>query len=353
MKFCRFGIVVAVASLALSGCTGDPEPTPAQGKSTQVNDKAKDFKVGLVFDSGGRGDKSFNDSAYRGLERAQKELGVQIKTVDSRNASDYELNMASLAQNGYNLVFAIGFNQAAALSKVAPKYPDVHFAIVDEEVKGPNIRSLKFKEEEGSFLAGYLAGLMTKTNKIGFVGGEQLPVIKRFEVGYIAGAKTANPSIEVLPAKYTDSWNDPGLAQTAAMVLYGQGADIIYHASGRSGKGVFNAAKETSKYAIGVDSDQDWIEPGLVLTSMIKRVDEAVFSTIKDSLQGSFTGDLKVYDLKSNGVGLSQMEFTRDKIGQEKLDKIEVIKGQILSGDVKVPSNDQELQAFTSKMKKV
>ena len=312
----------------------------------------KKLVVGIVFDSGGRGDKSFNDSAWAGIERAQKELGIDTpKSVESKSEKDYEPNLTALAEENCDVIFAIGINMKSALEKVAPKFTNVKFAIVDAPVTGPNVRSLLFREEEGSFLAGYLAGLMTKSNKLGFVGGMQIPLIVKFAAGYTAGAKTANPAVEVLPEKYTGSWDNLDVGKVAANTLFNSGADIVYHAAGRAGLGVISAAKENKKYAIGVDSDQDGIEPGFVLTSMIKRVDESVFSTIKDVKDAAFTTGEKVYDLKAGGVGLSPMAHTRDRVGVENLAKVDAVAEKIKSGDLKVPTNKDELAAYLVTLK--
>ncbi|MFN8220772.1 MAG: BMP family ABC transporter substrate-binding protein [Fimbriimonadales bacterium] len=288
-----------------------------------------------------------------GPERAQKDLGVEPKPVESKSEKDYEGNLTALADGGCDMVVAVGINMETALKTVAPKYPNVKFAIVDGSGEGANVRSLRFKEEEGSFLAGYLAGLMTKTNKIGFVGGMEIPLIKRFQCGYEAGAKTANPACVLLPPKYTGDWNNNDLAKTAATVLFTEGgADIVYHAAGRAGLGVIAAAGEQKKYAIGVDSDQDYLAEGFVLTSMIKRVDEAVYQTIKDLQGGSFAAGEKVYDLAANGVGLSDMKFTKDKIGADNLKKLDEIKAKIVSGEIKVPAKPEDLATYLANVKK-
>ncbi len=353
MRLWQIGAALSLLGLAMAGCNSSNTPEDGTtGTAGTGKPAAKQLKIGLVFDSGGRGDKSFNDSAYRGLEKAKTELGIEEKTVDSAKASDYENNLETLAAGGCDLIFAVGINMKDALTKVAPKHPNVKFAIVDEVVEAPNVRSLVFKEEEGSFLAGYLAGLMTTTNKIGFVGGMEIPLIKKFQSGYEAGAKTANPGLEMLPAKYTGDWNNVDLGKQNAKVLFGQGADIVYSAAGKCGLGVIEAAKEESKYAIGVDSDQDYLAEGRVLTSMVKRVDESVFQTIRDLKEGKFDIGTKVYDLKANGVGLTEMKFTRAAIGDEKLAKVNEISVKITSGEIKVPTTSEELAAYLATLKK-
>lgn len=347
----RFNWTLPLLVSVLIGCGGEPAANNEAPASAGAA-KNKNLTVGIVFDSGGTGDKSFNDSAAAGLDRAVKELGVQKRSADSASENDYEPNLATLAGEGKcDIVFAIGINMQKALEKVAPQYPDVKFAIVDAHVEGKNVRSLLFKEEEGSFLAGYLAGLMTKTGKIGFVGGQEIPLIKKFYYGFAAGAKAANPNVVILPEKYTGSWDNVDVAKVAAKTLFSGGADIVYHAAGRAGLGVIKAAKEAGRYAIGVDSDQDYLAPGNVLSSMIKRVDEAVFQTISDVKNGKFTAESKVYDLKANGVGLSPMTYTKDKIGEANLKKLEEVKKQIIEGKIVVPATKEQFEAFKAPAK--
>ena len=331
----------------LLGIQGCKRTSQNQNPDTQNGRK---LTVGVVFDSGGLGDKSFNDSANVGLQKAKKVLGIRIKEVQSASAKDYQSNLQAMAQAGCSLIFAVGLNQEDALLEVAPKYPHIDFAIVDGTVAAPNVRSLHFAAAQGSFLAGYLAGLVTKTNKLGFVGGEDLDLIKEFYVGFVAGAKTANPKVIVFPAKYVGDWDNTDTAHAEALQLYGSGADIVYHAAGRAGLGVIAAAKEQQKYAIGVDSDQDYLAPGYVLTSMVKHVDEAVFQTIKDVQNKEFTSGVKVYDLKSNGVGLSPMTYTKARIGASNIAKVEVIRKEIIAGKILVPSTPAQLRYYLSSL---
>ncbi len=335
----------------MAGCSGDSKDPAtsggSSGKSASDATKGK-FKVGLSFDSGGKGDHSFNDSANAGVERAQKELGIEVKTIDSKSEKDYEANLEALAAAGCKVVFAVGYAQKTGLEIVAPKHKDVHFAIIDDESKAENVRSLVFSEEQGSFLVGYLAALTSKTGKVGFVGGKTTPLIKRFECGYAAGVMAAGKS-QLLPVKYTESWDDTLLGKASAITLFDSGADIVFSAAGRCGLGVIAAAKEKGKFAIGVDSDQDWIAPGSVLTSMLKRVDEAVFQTIKDVQDGKFTAGTVRFDLKSNGVGITKMEFTKDKVSASVLKMLEAAKQDIISGKIIVPSTPEALSAFQAK----
>lgn len=331
----------------LAGCNSPSNGSAASTASTTGGsqpDTQKKLLVGIVFDKGGIDDKSFNASAFRGLERAKNELGVEIQTLESREEKDYAGNLEAMVDKKCDLVIGVGINMQSAMDQVAGENSDVKFALVDAAVDKPNVRALKFKEEEGSYLAGYAAGLVSKTKKIGFVGGMKIPLIEKFLAGYAAGAKAANPEVVVLPAKYTGDWNNVDVGKEAAKALFMGGADIVYHAAGKAGLGVINAAKEANKLAIGVDSDQDMIAEGFVLTSMIKRVDEAVYQSIKDLKDGKFAAGETIYDLKAGGVGLSEMKFTKDLIGAENLAKIDEVKGKIISGEIKVPTTMAELE---------
>lgn len=344
-------LLVAGTLGLLTGCTspadgGKTEPSATSGTSGTKPAEGKKLKVGIVFDSGGLGDKSFNDSAWAGVERAQKEFGIEVSKIESKVEKDYEPNISAMADDGNDLVIAVGLAQGKSLEKVAPQYSDTKFAIVDGFVTAPNVRMLHFSEEQGSYLVGYIAGKMSKTGKVGFVGGEALDLIKKFQYGFQAGVKAANPNAVVLPPKYTGSWENIDEAKIAANLLFDSGADIVYHAAGRAGLGVIQAAKEKKKFAIGVDRDQDDEAPGFVLTSMVKQVDVAVYETIKDCVEGKFSAGEISYDLSKNGVGISALRFTKDLIGPDILAEIEAIKQKIADGSLKVPKTEAEFAAF-------
>ncbi len=332
----------ALVALLLVGCQSATKKAVGPATS-QGLDKVK---VGIVYDNGGLGDKSFNDSASRGIEKAKTTLGAEVVQIESKDAKDYESNLREVAAQGCDIVFAVGINMQNDTVAVAKEFPKTKFAIVDASIDLPNVRSLLFKEEEGSYLAGYLAGLMTKTNMIGFVGGEDIPLIRKFETGYRAGAEEANHAVILMAPKFTGNWNNIDDASVAADLLFGQGADIVYHAAGRAGLGVIRSAAKHKKYAIGVDSDQDYLEPGHVLTSMVKRVDVAVFETVQDVIKGSFVGGEKVYDLAGGGVGLSEFKFTKDSIGAANLAKLDEVRGLIVSKAIRVPANMAEYKMF-------
>ena len=303
--------------------------------SLTVMASAKTFKIGMVTDVGGLGDQSFNDAAYRGLQMLEKELGVEITVVESAMMTDYVVNISALAEEGYDLVWAVGFLMQDALAEVAEIFPDTKFALIDAVIDYPNVASVTFKEQEGSFLVGVLAGMKTKTNKVGFVGGMDFPLIHKFEAGFIQGVKTVNSDAEVIIG-YTGVFDDPNKGKELALTQFARGADIIYHASGACGIGVIKAAEEkgSNYYAIGVDSPQAHLGPESVLTSMLKRVDIAVFSVSKDLIRDQWTGGQIILGLKEDAVGYSKQAekmFTKDE-----LDIVNGYRMQIIAGEIEV-----------------
>ena len=309
---------------------------------------AKTIKAAMVTDMGGIDDQSFNAAAWAGLQKAKAEHKIEGRFLESREQADYVTNLSSLAQQGNDIVFAVGFMMQDALAQVAPANPNTKFAIIDGDAPdSANCVSLKFREEEGCFLAGYLAGKMTKTGAIGFVGGVESPLITKFEVGYIAGAKTARPDIRVV-VKYVGSWDDNSKGKEAAEAEFRDGADIIFHAAGKAGLGAIDAAAEKGEgfYAIGVDKDQDSIRPGRVLTSMMKDVESAVFQTIGELVSGKWTPGTKVFGIKEGGIRLSEMKHTREKVPAEVLTKLQDLSKQIAEGTIKVPTTQEDLQTF-------
>jgi basic membrane protein A len=342
MRSSRFPRVLALlaAVVLVAGCAKPadktaPPPTPAGT-----------VKVGLVFDVGGRGDKSFNDAAYAGLERAQKELGVPFTTLETGEGADREAQMRQLAAGGNQLVIGVGFLFSDDIYGLAQEFPNVKFACVDYTVKAgqtlpANLQALEFKENEGSFLVGALAALLTKTGKVGFVGGMEIPLIKKFEAGYRAGVKAANPKAEVI-VKYAGTtgtaFKDPTKGKELGLSEYNQGADIIFHASGSTGLGVFEAAREKGKLAIGVDSDQYAEAPGFVLTSMVKHVETAVFQSIQDLKEGRWQGGVRELGLKEDGVGWVYDERNKAQVPDPVKAKVDALKAEIVAGHIIVPT---------------
>ncbi len=344
------GFYLTISLMFCASFIGCRSSQPTQKVSSLQTQQKSTLSVGIVYDNGGLGDRSFNDGAAKGIAEAVKSLGVKSYPIESRSHSDYESNLTALAEKNVNLIFAVGMTMEKAVEKVATEYPQIKFAIIDATVNLPNVRSLVFKEQEGSFLAGYMAGLVSKTKKVGFVGGMEVPVILRFYSGFAAGAKTADHKLTVLPPKYTGDWANVDAAKTAANLLYAEGADVLFQAAGRAGLGVLKAAKEQHKLAIGVDSNQDDLYPGFVLTSMIKLVDTAVFDTIKDVKKGEFKGGEKIFGLKEKGVGLSEMKHTRHLLTEADLKKLEQIQKEVVNGKIKVPSTPKELKEYLKKV---
>lgn len=304
------------------------------------NAQAEALKVGLVLDKGGKDDKSFNSSAYEGAKRAEKDLKIELKYVEATDNNAIENLHRNFAKKNYDLVIGIGFAQTDAVKKVAAQFPNTKFAIIDGEISAPNVRSLLFEEHEGSFLVGALAALQTKSDKVGFIGGMDIPLIRRFAMGYAAGAKHVQPKIQVVE-NYVgvtgEAWNNPTKAKEIANTQYATGVNVIFAAAGASGNGVFDAAEEKKKLAIGVDSNQNWIKPGYILTSMLKRVDNAVYETIKQSQAGQFAGGIVRFGLKDKGIDFALDQYNEKLISKENKEKIQSLKQQLILGKIAVP----------------
>lgn len=298
------------------------------------------IKVGLVLDKGGKDDKSFNTSAYEGATKAKKELGIELKYVEATDLNSIEVLHRNFAQKKYDLVIGIGFAQADAVKKVAALFPQTQFAIVDGDVNAKNVRALLFEEHEGSFLVGAAAALKSKTGVVGFIGGMDIPLIRRFQKAYEAGVKHVNPKAVVI-TNYIgvtgEAWNNPAKAKEIALSQVGQKADVIFHAAGASGSGLFDAAAEKKIYAIGVDSNQNWIKPGVVLTSMLKRVDVAVFDTIKQANDKKFKAGVTRFGLKDSGVDWALDKNNEALWSAAEKNKLAEIKKQIVTKKITVP----------------
>ena len=348
----KYAAVFAVAALALSACGSDSSDGAdatgtASDTETTAAEQESDVKVGMAYDVGGRGDQSFNDAAAAGLDQAAAEFGIETQeatATDGEPESAREERLQQLVDAGFTTVVAVGFAYGPAIAKVAPENPDVHFAIIDDaSATGDNIANLVFAEEQGSFLVGAAAALKTKTDNIGFVGGVQTPLIEKFEAGYVAGAKQINPDIEIQSQYLTQipdfsGFGDPAKGKTAAEGMFQAGADVVYHAAGGSGGGVFTAAKEANKMAIGVDSDQaKTASPDVqdvIITSMLKKVDVAVYEFLKAEVEGTFEAGPQVFDLAGGGVDYST---TGGKVDDIK-DQLDELKQQIIDGEITVPT---------------
>jgi basic membrane protein A len=322
---------------------------PAGAVSPAIDPTA--VNIGIVFDVGGRGDKSFNDAAYIGGERAAKELGVHVRYIEPGDGTDREAGLRILAAEHMNLVIGIGFIFTDDLIQLAREYPNTDFAGVDFSVATdsagnaiqppPNLAALKFREEEGSFLVGAMAALVGHSKKVGFVGGMNSPLIQKFEAGYTAGVHYVCPDCQVI-AQYAgvtpDAFRNPGKGKELALSQYQSGVNVIFHASGSTGLGVFEAARQTNKLAIGVDADQYSEAPGHVLTSMVKGVDAAVFDAIKRVKDGTFKGGIYSFGLAQNGVRYIYDEHNKALIPDSVQARLEQIKADIIAGKIKVPS---------------
>ncbi len=298
------------------------------------------LRVALVLDRGGKNDNSFNSAAYAGAMRAKKELGITMKYVESPDILAFETLNRALAKRNYDLIIAIGFGQSDAQRRVAPQFPKIHFAIIDGRVDGPNVKSILFQEHEGSYLVGAIAAMKSKTHKIGFIGGMDIPLIRRFERGYIAGARSIDSKVQVVNqyiGMTAEAWNNPAKAKEMALSQYHQNADIVFVAAGASGTGVFDAADETHNFAIGVDSNQNWMKPGHILTSMVKKVDVAVYDVIREELNHAFKPGLQIFGLNNNGIDYSVDQYNQNLLDKTDLEKIESIKNDIIAGRIEVP----------------
>jgi len=342
---------VLIAAMAV-GCGPAAEPDGAGNGDAEV--PAVDFRAAMVTDVGGLGDKTFNDGTYEGLLRAESELGVEIRALESNEIADYEPNIDQLANAGFDVIFTVGFLMTDTTAAKAPEYPEVVFGGIDQflENPGPNEVGLLFKEHEAAYLAGVLAGLATldqgfddrinDQNKIAFIGGMDIPPVERFEVGFIAGAKSVNPDVEVI-VLYAGSFDDSARGRELGLSAIDQGADVVFAAAGLTGNGAITACQERGALFIGVDVDQYLTVEGsgdVMLTSAIKRLDVAVFETIKSVLEGTFVGgENRTFGLAEEGVGLAPFHDFEDAVTQEMRDAIEDARQSVLDGSVVVPDN--------------
>jgi basic membrane protein A len=310
-------------------------------------------KVGIVFDIGGKNDRSFNAAAWEGVQRAERELNICLYDIEPGNPTSIEPAMRAFAERNFDLVIGVGFAQGPIMQKVATDYPNINFAIIDgviedkNKVPYPNVASLVFREHEGSYLVGMIAAHKTKTGVLGFLGGMDIPLIHRFRVGYEEGAKSVNPDVRFVTnfVGVTDSaWNNPGKGKELALSQIEKGADVIFTAAGNSGLGAFDAVQqfgsndqgEANRFVIGVDSNQNGVKPGFVLTSMVKRVDNSVFDVIKEVHEGKFAGGFHVFGLDKDGVAYAMDEHNKPLIPSEVIAETEAAKAKIVNGEIKV-----------------
>jgi basic membrane protein A len=300
---------------------------------------AQDLKPAIVFDRGGKFDKSFNEAAYNGIEKFKKETNVDYRDFEITNDAQREQAMQRFARDGHNPIIVIGFSFGTALEKVAKEFPNTRFAIVDSASKEPNVRSILFTEHEGSYLVGMMAGLASKSNKVGFIGGMDIPLIRKFACGYVQGVKAAKPAAEIIQnmtGTTGAAFNDPAKGAELAKSQLDRGADVVYHAAGGTGIGVLRTVADAGKLGIGVDSNQNGLHPGKVLTSMLKRVDVAVHSTLMDAKNGKWSAGVTVYGLAQDGVGYAMDDNNKALVSAEMKAAVDKAAADIKSGAVKV-----------------
>ncbi len=301
--------------------------------------QAQDYTPAVVFDMGGKFDKSFNQGVYNGVEKFKSETGIAYREFEVTNETQREQAIRRMAQRGANPVLGVGFAQADAIGKVAKEYPDVRFSLIDGVVDAPNVQSIVFKEHEGSFLVGMLAAMASKTNAVGFVGGMDIPLIRRFACGYEQGAKHVNKDAEVIQnmtGTTPAAWNNPGRGAELAKSQFDRGADVVYAAAGGTGIGVLQAAADNGKLAIGVDSNQNHLHPGTMLTSMVKRVDVAAYNTFKSGKDDTWKGGFSVLGLAEGGVGWALDEHNKGLISAEMKAAVDQAQADIIAGKIQV-----------------
>ncbi len=339
----RARAITRIATLFL--CCGLAGCGMGGGTAPNANAAAA-VRLAMVTDVGGLGDKSFNDSANTGLQEAKTRLGAEVQVLESKSTADYQPNLTVLADQDFDEIFAIGFLMNHDLQEIARNYPRRHFAIVDAVVNEPNVASITFREQDGSFLAGALAALVSKTHRIGFLGGIDVPLLRKFEAGFTAGAREIDPKTDVL-VKYVGSFADVASGKELAGVMYGAGADVLYVAAGKSGLGAIDETRARSNvYAIGVDSDQDALAPGKILTSVLKRVDVAVFRVAQEAAAQKLPSGQIEFGLKDDGVGLTPFTYTKNLIGRARRARVAALRSAIVDGTIVPPSTREALAAF-------
>jgi basic membrane protein A len=335
--------VLIVSALIIGSC----QKRDASGTSADAQSGAQAVKIGLVTDVGGVNDQSFNQSAWVGLQRFKNDTGLEVRYIESRDESNYAPNIETFVDENYNLIWGVGFMLGDALAEAGRNYPNNQFAIVDyayspDQVPNNNITGVVFAAEECSFLVGYIAGKVSKTGKVGHVNGIASPTMESFAVGYYAGVLTANPDAQIM-GQYSGSFGDPAAGKAIANQYFADGADIIYAAAGGTGAGVIEAARELNKWAIGVDMDQNYIAPDNVLTSALKRVDNAMYDVSDMLRQGTLQGgSTLLYNLQNDGVGYAT---TGNHIPADVIAEVEAVKAKIASGELKIPATAAEINA--------
>lgn len=356
-KKIALGLAAALVLTSAVGCSGGEKTEPAkeETKPAEQTEAAKEetpaaekaLKVGMVTDVGGVNDESFNQSAWEGLVRAKDDLGIDVNYIESKQDADYQTNLETMIDSESDLIWGIGYKMGDALLESAKQNPDQKYAIIDYsygDATPENIVGVLFHQEQCSFLVGYIAGKMTETNKVGFVGGMTGALIEQFEAGYKAGVKYANPDAKVA-SQYAESFSDAAKGKAIAQKMYNDGADIVFHAAGNVGSGVIEAANEMGKWAIGVDRDQNYLAPDHVLTSAMKLVGSGTYNITKDLMDGKWAGGTTVdYGVAEQGVGIAPTSTKH--VPAEILEKVTNIESKIASGEIVVPLTNEEADAF-------
>ncbi|MDX7953099.1 BMP family ABC transporter substrate-binding protein [Lichenihabitans sp. Uapishka_5] len=301
--------------------------------------QAADVKPAVVYDIGGKFDKSFNEGVFHGAERFKSDTGIDFRDFEVTNDTQREQALRKFARDGFNPIVAVGFGQQEPLTKVAAEFPNTKFAIIDSVVDKPNVQSVTFREDQGSFLVGLLAAKASKTGKVGFVGGMDIPLIRKFACGYVQGAKYANPKVEVyqnMIGTTGAAWRDPVKGGELARSQMDRGADVVYAAAGASGLGVLRAAADGGKLGVGVDSNQDALFPGKILTSMLKRVDNATYKTFMDAKNGTWKGGAEVLGLKQDGVAYSMDDSNKPLMTADMKAAADAATQDIIAGKIEV-----------------
>ena len=332
----------STASTASAASTTSAAGSASSTQSGSTTTAKSDLKVGLITDVGGIHDHSFNETSWKGLEKAKTDFGVEINYLESKTDADYSSNIESFVDEDYDLIVCVGFKLAEATKKAAESHPDKKFAIIDDASNAslPNVTCLTFKQEQASYLVGYVAGLVTKKNNVGFVLGMASEMMNKFGYGYLAGVYAANPKATVQQID-ANNFADPAIGKTSATTMITNGADVIFHAAGGTGVGVIQACQENKISAIGVDTDQSSLAPDTVITSARKRVDNAVYDSVKQLVEGTLKGGEVVYDLSKGGVDIAP---TTKLLSEDVLKKVEEVKAKILSGEIVVPGTKAEFE---------
>lgn len=337
-------VTAALEEASAAVATEAETEAPADEEAAEpASADASSYKVGLVTDVGGVNDQSFNQSAWEGLQRAQNDFGVEVQYLESKGDSDYAANIETFLDEDYDLIICVGYMLADATREAATANPDQKFAIIDDSTNADldNVTCLTFKQEQCSYLVGYVAGSMTETDNVGFVLGMASETMHKFGYGYVAGVLDANDKAKVQQMN-ANNFADSAIGKTDANTMITNGADIIYHAAGGTGLGVIEACQESGKYAIGVDTDQNYLAPETVLTSAMKRVDNAVYDTTEQLINGTIHGGEAVYDLTNEGVDIAP---TKTLLPDDVVKSIEDVKAKIISGEITVPASQDEFEA--------